>query len=138
MTLEAAIVSDINTKLMRKFAFNTTVVTNSLAADKNLEVHVTVTQTLLPDALTPELQNIWGPEEVNSMITRADFHTTLVPYPGPGKAVLVSVHAPDKRKAFNTCTGACKGAILVGVVVAAGMIVTTLVVLFCICCRCAT
>ncbi|ESL07111.1 hypothetical protein TRSC58_05206 [Trypanosoma rangeli SC58] len=136
-TLEAAIVSDINTKLIRKFVFNTTVVTNFLAADKNLEAHVTVTQTLLPDAPTPKLQNIWGPEEVNSMITRANFRTTLVPYPGPGKAVLVSVYVPDKEKALDACTGACKGAILVGVAVAAGTVVTTLVVFFYICCRCA-
>ncbi|RNF25843.1 uncharacterized protein Tco025E_01943, partial [Trypanosoma conorhini] len=103
--LEAAIVSDVDAVLKRTFVFDTNTTVNSLAASGGLEVRVTVQQTLLPDAPTPKLQNHWGPEEVNSMITRSGFPATLALYPGPGKAVLVSAYVPGNGRTIFVVHG---------------------------------
>ncbi|KAF5214528.1 hypothetical protein ECC02_012865 [Trypanosoma cruzi] len=132
--LEAALVDSITLQLLRKYAFNTTVEVKSLSADGELKAQVEVQQLVLSTAPTPDLQDVWGPEEVNSMITRSNFQAVLALYPGPGKAVLVSVYVPENGKSDRGPTIIFWSMIFMGSVVGALMLITFAVVACCTCC----
>ncbi|ORC86322.1 uncharacterized protein TM35_000292040 [Trypanosoma theileri] len=134
--LGAALITDMGVQLNRSYAFNTTITVDSLSTSGNLQVGVTVQQTLLPTVAEPWLEHTWIPREVNSLLEQDNFSTTLAMCPGPDASSLVSVRIPEAEKELTECTGVCKGMIAMGGIIVGLMIILFIVALLYVCCGC--
>ncbi|ORC76824.1 uncharacterized protein TM35_002891000 [Trypanosoma theileri] len=132
--LREALIADIGLQLNRRYAFNTTITFDSLSTSGNLQVELSVNQTVLPTVAEPWLQHIWTPEEVSSLIEQSKFATTLAMYPGPDVSSFVSVRIPGEGEELSECTGVCKGMVSMGIIIVGLMMVVFLVTLSYVCC----
>ncbi|ORC86320.1 uncharacterized protein TM35_000292020 [Trypanosoma theileri] len=133
--LRNALITDITSQLIRRYAFDTIITIDSLKTSGNLQVGVSVNQTVLKDNADAALQHVWPADEANSMITQGAYRKTLALYSGPGTASLISIQVPTLFGKVNECDALCVRLIAMGIVMTVIMGVTMLLVILWVCCH---
>ncbi|KEG06989.1 hypothetical protein DQ04_11361010 [Trypanosoma grayi] len=134
--LKLALISDIMMQLERKYTIDNNITFVSLSVDDGLEVHFSVDQEVILKGSAAKLQYLWSAEEVTSMLAQGGFPTTLSVYPGPDKAVLISVRVYGAGEQGSECDGICQHVQYLAMGIGASMAFIFVVVVLWMCCHC--
>ncbi|RNF07077.1 hypothetical protein TraAM80_03564 [Trypanosoma rangeli] len=134
--LKRAIVADVGTQLLRKYAFLTIINVSSLSVGGHFEARLTVAQAPRSNSSSSRLLHIWPPDEVNSMIAQCTFSKTLALHTPSEAANLISVRIPSLGKNVSEYSILSARVIVVGILSIIAMVVLLLVVLVWMCCQC--
>ncbi|RNF07078.1 hypothetical protein TraAM80_03565 [Trypanosoma rangeli] len=134
--LKRAIVADVGTQLLRKYAFLTIINVSSLSVGGHFEARLTVMQALRSNSSSSRLLHIWPPDEVNSMIAQGVFNKTLALHTPSEAANLISVQLNEKGVMKNGEQVFHREMTLIALVTGSCMLLVLIPVLVWMCCQC--